>query len=47
MSFVPGVPDLAEHLRLLAAAAQDLAPRLGWRPAHHSPAHLTASRGTP
>jgi alkanesulfonate monooxygenase SsuD/methylene tetrahydromethanopterin reductase-like flavin-dependent oxidoreductase (luciferase family) len=33
VSFVPGVPDFEEHLRLLAAGAQDLAPLLGWRPA--------------
>jgi hypothetical protein len=25
-------PDFAEHARLLAATAQDLAPLLGWRP---------------
>ncbi|GAB7069977.1 LLM class flavin-dependent oxidoreductase [Mycobacterium hodleri] len=33
VSFVPGVPDHAEHLRLLEDTARDLAPRLGWRPA--------------
>jgi alkanesulfonate monooxygenase SsuD/methylene tetrahydromethanopterin reductase-like flavin-dependent oxidoreductase (luciferase family) len=32
VSFVPGVPEHDEHLRLLKAGAQDLAPRLGWRP---------------
>jgi len=32
VSFVPGVPDPDEHLRLLEACAHDLAPRLGWRP---------------
>ncbi|WP_112134516.1 LLM class flavin-dependent oxidoreductase [Glycomyces dulcitolivorans] len=33
VSFVPGAPDLDEHLRLLTDTARDLAPRLGWRPA--------------
>ncbi|SDS65083.1 hypothetical protein [Actinoplanes derwentensis] len=33
VSFVPGVPELGEHLRLLTTTARDLAPRLGWRPA--------------
>lgn len=33
VSFVPGVPDHSEHLRLLETTARDLAPRLGWRPA--------------
>ncbi|GAA1595054.1 LLM class flavin-dependent oxidoreductase [Actinoplanes couchii] len=33
VSFVPGVPALGEHLRLLTTTARDLAPRLGWRPA--------------
>ncbi|MBB5159409.1 LLM class flavin-dependent oxidoreductase [Saccharopolyspora phatthalungensis] len=33
VSFVPGVPEFDEHLRLLTASAQELAPRLGWRPA--------------
>ena len=33
VSFVPGVPDPEEHLRLLRDTARDLAPRLGWRPA--------------
>ncbi|MFC3493829.1 LLM class flavin-dependent oxidoreductase [Glycomyces rhizosphaerae] len=33
VSFAPGVPDLPEHVRLLTAAATELAPRLGWRPA--------------
>jgi alkanesulfonate monooxygenase SsuD/methylene tetrahydromethanopterin reductase-like flavin-dependent oxidoreductase (luciferase family) len=32
VSFVPGVPDHDEHLRLLEDSARDLAPRLGWRP---------------
>ncbi|BBB02053.1 putative monooxygenase [Actinacidiphila reveromycinica] len=32
VSFVPGVPDYGEHLRLLAATAQEVAPLLGWRP---------------
>ncbi|MFE6163998.1 LLM class flavin-dependent oxidoreductase [Streptomyces sp. NPDC056486] len=32
VSFVPGVPDFEEHLRLLAATAQEVAPLLGWRP---------------
>jgi alkanesulfonate monooxygenase SsuD/methylene tetrahydromethanopterin reductase-like flavin-dependent oxidoreductase (luciferase family) len=33
VSFVPGVPDHDEHLRLLETSARDLAPLLGWRPA--------------
>lgn len=33
VSFVPGVPDRDEHLRLLESTARDLAPELGWRPA--------------
>ncbi|MEU8147191.1 LLM class flavin-dependent oxidoreductase [Nonomuraea sp. NPDC048901] len=33
VSFAPGVPDFDEHVRLLAAGAQELAPLLGWRPA--------------
>lgn len=33
ISFVPGVPDRDEHLRLLEAGARDLAPGLGWRSA--------------
>lgn len=33
VSFVPGVPEFDEHVRLLAAGAQELAPLLGWRPA--------------
>lgn len=32
VSFVPGVPDHDEHLRLLEVTARHLAPRLGWRP---------------
>lgn len=32
VSFVPGVPDYDEHLRLLTATAQEVAPLLGWRP---------------
>ncbi|MBB2940921.1 alkanesulfonate monooxygenase SsuD/methylene tetrahydromethanopterin reductase-like flavin-dependent oxidoreductase (luciferase family) [Actinoplanes lutulentus] len=32
VSFVPGVPELGEHLRLLTTTARDLAPLLGWRP---------------
>ncbi|MGI5440873.1 LLM class flavin-dependent oxidoreductase [Streptomyces shenzhenensis] len=39
VSFVPGVPERDEHVRLLTAAAQDLAPLLGWHPA---PAPRTA-----
>lgn len=35
VSFVPGVPEFDEHVRLLAAVTQELAPRLGWRPAPH------------
>ncbi|AZG47764.1 LLM class flavin-dependent oxidoreductase [Gordonia insulae] len=34
ISFVPGVPDHDEHLRLLEAGARELAPLLGWRPAN-------------
>ncbi|MFI5934659.1 LLM class flavin-dependent oxidoreductase [Actinoplanes sp. NPDC051494] len=33
LSFVPGVPDFAEHRRLLTAGAHEIAPLLGWRPA--------------
>ncbi|MGC5247295.1 LLM class flavin-dependent oxidoreductase [Gordonia sp. DT219] len=33
VSFVPGVPDHDEHLRLLETTARELAPRLGWSPA--------------
>jgi alkanesulfonate monooxygenase SsuD/methylene tetrahydromethanopterin reductase-like flavin-dependent oxidoreductase (luciferase family) len=33
VSFVPGVPGFDEHVRLLTAGAQELAPLLGWRPA--------------
>jgi alkanesulfonate monooxygenase SsuD/methylene tetrahydromethanopterin reductase-like flavin-dependent oxidoreductase (luciferase family) len=33
ISFVPGVPEPAEHRRLLRSAAQDVAGSLGWRPA--------------
>ncbi|GIE81922.1 alkanal monooxygenase [Actinoplanes philippinensis] len=33
VSFVPGVPDFDEHLRLLTTTARDLAPLLGWRSA--------------
>ncbi len=33
LSFVPGVPEPAEHRRLLRSAAHDLAHDLGWRPA--------------
>jgi alkanesulfonate monooxygenase SsuD/methylene tetrahydromethanopterin reductase-like flavin-dependent oxidoreductase (luciferase family) len=32
VSFVPGVPEPDEHLRLLTATAQHVAPLLGWRP---------------
>ncbi|MEB8340842.1 LLM class flavin-dependent oxidoreductase [Streptomyces endophyticus] len=32
VNFVPGVPAFDEHLRLLAATAQEVAPLLGWRP---------------
>ncbi len=32
ISFVPGVPDHTEHLRLLSAGARELAPLLGWQP---------------
>jgi len=33
VSFVPGVPEHGEHLRLLRSAARDVAGGLGWRPA--------------
>ena len=33
LSFVPGVPDRDEHLRLLEASAREIGPALGWRPA--------------
>ncbi|MBB4683939.1 LLM class flavin-dependent oxidoreductase [Amycolatopsis jiangsuensis] len=33
VSFVPGVPEHQEHLRLLTDTAQRLAPALGWQPA--------------
>ncbi|MGE0221291.1 LLM class flavin-dependent oxidoreductase [Mycolicibacterium sp.] len=33
VSFVPGVPEHDEHLRLLDDTARELAPLLGWRPA--------------
>lgn len=33
LSFVPGVPEPDEHIRLLAAGARELAPALGWTPA--------------
>ncbi|MEE6167437.1 MULTISPECIES: LLM class flavin-dependent oxidoreductase [unclassified Mycolicibacterium] len=33
VSFVPGVPDHDEHLRLLEAAAREIAPALGWHAA--------------
>lgn len=36
VSFVPGVPDLDEHIRLLESTAQQLAPLLGWRPHERS-----------
>ncbi|MGW6129097.1 LLM class flavin-dependent oxidoreductase [Cellulomonas sp. NPDC055163] len=40
VSFVPGVPDHDEHLRLLRSAAHDVAGRLGWWPARPAvPAH--------
>lgn len=33
VSFVPAVPDVEEHERLLRSVATDVAPRLGWSPA--------------
>jgi alkanesulfonate monooxygenase SsuD/methylene tetrahydromethanopterin reductase-like flavin-dependent oxidoreductase (luciferase family) len=33
VSFVPGVPDFDEHVRLLTTTANDVAPQLGWSPA--------------
>ena len=41
VSFTPGVPDFAEHLRLLESSAKELAPTLGWR------APATTIGGTP
>jgi hypothetical protein len=32
VSFVPGVPEPGEHLRLLTDTARQVAPLLGWRP---------------
>ncbi|MCU1527595.1 MAG: alkane 1-monooxygenase [Frondihabitans sp.] len=32
VSFVPGAPDHAEHLRLIRDTADQIAPHLGWRP---------------
>ncbi|MCQ8187623.1 LLM class flavin-dependent oxidoreductase [Streptomyces rugosispiralis] len=32
VSFVPGVPEFDEHIRLLTATAREIAPRLGWHP---------------
>lgn len=32
LSFVPGVPEHGEHLRLLEDTARELVPRLGWYP---------------
>lgn len=38
VSFVPGVPDPVEHVRLLRSAAADVAGALGWKPPDpHSP----------
>jgi alkanesulfonate monooxygenase SsuD/methylene tetrahydromethanopterin reductase-like flavin-dependent oxidoreductase (luciferase family) len=39
VSFVPGVPDHDEHLRLLESTARELAPLLGWRPPTDSHVH--------
>ncbi|MBL1120031.1 LLM class flavin-dependent oxidoreductase [Streptomyces sp. 110] len=36
VSFVPGVPEYDEHLRLLATTAREVAPLLGWRPLQDS-----------
>ncbi|WP_228447411.1 LLM class flavin-dependent oxidoreductase [Streptomyces paludis] len=44
VSFVPGVPDFEEHLRLLTATARDLAPLLGWCPLQDSRTHSRAHR---
>jgi alkanesulfonate monooxygenase SsuD/methylene tetrahydromethanopterin reductase-like flavin-dependent oxidoreductase (luciferase family) len=41
VSFVPGVPEFDEHIRLLTAGAKELAPQLGWRPA---PPHREETR---
>ncbi|WP_413803453.1 LLM class flavin-dependent oxidoreductase [Streptomyces iranensis] len=32
VSFVPGVPEFDEHIRLLTATAREVAPLLGWHP---------------
>lgn len=45
VSFVPGVPDFDEHLRLLTAGARELAPLLGWRPARFSSPEPADRRG--
>ncbi|SDD00024.1 LLM class flavin-dependent oxidoreductase [Glycomyces harbinensis] len=49
VSFVPGVPDFDEHVRLLTATATELAPSLGWRPAPGTttPTDSTATQGAP
>ncbi|MET7336910.1 LLM class flavin-dependent oxidoreductase [Nonomuraea sp. NPDC005650] len=46
VSFVPGVPEFDEHVRLLAAGAQELAPLLGWRPAP-PPAVVSSASAAP
>lgn len=38
VSFVPGVPEPDEHVRLLRSAAHDVAGALGWTPAPPAPA---------
>jgi hypothetical protein len=37
VSFVPGVPDFSEHVRLLASSAHDVAAALGWRALDREP----------
>ncbi|MGD0699221.1 MAG: LLM class flavin-dependent oxidoreductase [Trebonia sp.] len=38
VSFVPGVPDFGEHVRLLESSARDVAAALGWDPLDREPA---------
>lgn len=46
VSFVPGVPEQAEHQRLLRSAAGDVAGALGWTPASW-PGPVTGQHETP
>jgi alkanesulfonate monooxygenase SsuD/methylene tetrahydromethanopterin reductase-like flavin-dependent oxidoreductase (luciferase family) len=42
LSFVPGVPNFNEHVRLLASSAHDVAAALGWHPLNRESAPLGA-----